>query len=438
MSKKKTPIEVLIVNTHSLANTGDLTILLGQIRWLRSHFPGCRLTVTSRTHRLDSPLLSAWGVNVIAPIFHAPSGFWGSRRHWGKVIGSLLFPANAGRFLLTLLRSDIVVSSGGGYMYSYRRVPGLTIWQNYLQVRIPLFFGKKVISFPQSYGPFPGILPKRLLRNLIFHPDMGPVLVRERNSLRFLIDLADRGASTDHVRFCPDMAFHFLPAAQLPPEPAVLALPRPRIALAFRDWSFPQAGDAGARSEMRNRYLDGVVGACRLLHQSHLASFVLLCQTRGPTAAEDDRGIAREVVTRLQLFLPPDRHVFLNQPTVLVPDQIADVLREADILITSRLHASILSLLVGTPAVIVGYQPKCPGVFAELGLEELHIPIESLSAAAVVSRIEAILRDRSAWVERIEKGVSRMREMLEKTCSEAVAGFIPVPGGGKADPQRSE
>jgi len=86
--------------------------------------------------------------------------------------------------------------------------------------------------------------------------------------------------------------------------------------------------------------------------------------------ADEDRAISRDLVHNLRL----DPRFFIDDD--LDPDQLANVYRACRMVISSRLHAVLLSFLAGVPAIALAPEVtfKERAVLELLGLESLWIP----------------------------------------------------------------
>lgn len=409
------PRRVLIVNTHSTLNSGDTAIVLGQIALLRAQDPGVEITLTSRTPRLDRNFYRRSGVRVIPPLFHTPAGFAGKNRGRLAALLSLLLPWNALRYLFCARRADLVAAAGGGYFYTTSSSrPGLTWRQNEWHLRLALRLGKPLLFFPQSFGPFadPGSAARLLA--VLAHPGTRGILVRETISRDLLQELAAKSGLSLPTILCPDMAFSHCPQAAADPLPD--HLPRPRLALALRDWAFPGA-DAQERARAREEYLLTMVEVCRRFRVRHGGSIVLYSQVRGPAAAEDDRRLTAEILGRLAAELPATVLYHHTLPESAHPDEIVALLARCDLLLASRLHAVILSVLAGTPALALGYLPKSRGVMRELGLEDACLEITAARVDDVERRLEELLARRAEWPERCAVLRRRLREETARACA---------------------
>ncbi len=404
---------ILVVNAHSQANAGDAAIVLGQLQLLTKLFPDARLTITSRTPGSDRPVMATWGVEVIAPVFHSPSGFRGRWRGWANSFLSLVFPRPALAFLRCLCRADLVFACGGGYFYSNRRIPGFTFWQNDIGLRLAILLRKDIVFFPQSYGPLASPLSRRRLAGLIASRRVRVVFAREAISLSVLQGLLPSAAEKSKLQFCPDMAFYFAPAPSLSPVD-FSGLPRPRLALALRDWDFPAQRSAAARQRQKRAYIEGVLSACLELHRRHNASFLVFSQALGPSKGEDDRRISFLVHERLSAAIPSSHLRLFIPPLAGAPATIVDLLRQTDLLITSRMHAAIFAFLAGRPAAVIGYQHKSAGILESIDLGHCSLPIEEIQSGTLLRLCEEILKNREQWRERIARTIPGLRETIEE------------------------
>jgi colanic acid/amylovoran biosynthesis protein len=422
---KACPQRILIVNAHSSLNSGDSAIALGTVEVLRHLFPSADLVATSRTPRLDRSFYKRVGVRVIPPLFHSPAGF--ADRHRGRAVAaaSLLFPWNAVRFLFEAGRAQLLLVAGGGYFYSpERRWPGMTFWQNFLHVRIPLWFDKPVVFLPQSFGPFKDRQTSRFLLRLLTHPQTRRVFVRETISRDILKGLSDVSGKPIPVELCPDLALYHCPARSEAETALIRHMPRPQLALALRDWDFAMA-EPSARRDLRERYLQTVLDACTQFFKKHRGSFVLLSQARGPARAEDDRILMRLFAQELLEAVPPAHVRCLDLPVDVHPDALIGILSSCDILITSRLHAALLSYMGGTPAITLGYLHKSRGIMRDLGMDRFCLEIHEASVDHILERIEEIVNDRNALSEEIRIRFPAVRSQIENTMRKLPMEMLP-------------
>jgi colanic acid/amylovoran biosynthesis protein len=416
------------LNTQSVLNSGDAAIVLGQVGLLRELFGDPRITVTSRTPENDRAFYGRLGVQVLPPLFPTPSVF-GSRS--AKITGCArgLVAVRAKRRLLAELRcADLVISSGGGYFFSTRRLlPGPMFWQAFLQVRLAQRLRKPVVLAPQSFGPFANRIAFRSMRRLLTHDTVRKILVREPNSLRLVADLVAGTPSQDRVWLCPDLAFLLEPAAV-----GVEDAPRPGpgpplLAVTVRDWLFPDRHGAAARAEARKNYVAAVAAACAWFHQRFSGALKVVAQARGPGRLEDDRGISLELVTALRASVPESHVEIADLREDAPPETVIAAIGRADLLLASRFHSAILAMTAGRPAVVLGYQPKSEGMMRMLGLERFCLPMDGLEASDLFPLFDEVMADPARFVaEHVRPGVAAMRVEIRTRMRGALESLLPA------------
>lgn len=99
-----------------------------------------------------------------------------------------------------------------------------------------------------------------------------------------------------------------------------------------------------------------------LMRQAKASAVLVPHDVRGDRS---DVTLAEEILRGLDDDLSSRTHLF--QPGK--PGGVKAVLREADLLITGRMHAAILGVLSGTPAISFAYQGKFEGLYRHLDLD---------------------------------------------------------------------
>ncbi len=414
---KTNKLRILIVNVHSQANSGDWAILLGQIRLIRRLNPDAEISITSRTSRKDRPLLAEMGIGVYAPVFNAAGFQPGNRINWLKSLLTVILPWQALRFLVQLKKCSLVLACGGGYFYSNRSFPGLIFWQNYLHLALAAVFNKPTVFFPQSFGPLASGLSRRLLAGLVESKLVRKVFAREAVSLELLRGLTKSREARDKISYCPDMAFYLDDLAR---PGHISSRNKPLVVLALRDWDFPGSENPAEKKRLHENYLESVLLTCRRLHREKGASFAIYSQARGPGADEDDRLFSGLIRLRLSREIDSAALTEIDFPDGSMPENQISLLSRADLLLTSRMHAAVFSLLAGTPAAVIAYQHKSLGILRTLELEDCGIQIEKLSPEALYRLCSDILRHGPACRSRIEKALSGIRNRIEQEFADPV------------------
>lgn len=415
------PRRILIVNTHSVLNSGDAAIVLAQVFWLRQAVPGVQITLTSRTAKADRTLYEPLGLQVIPALYDVPSLFSGGPAGWTKSLASLVRIRAKTDLIRETSRADLVIGSGGGYFYSNRPSgPGPMFLQNLFHLKLACLLKKPVVLFPQSFGPTFDDRSSRLLANLVTDKSVKRVLVREENSLRFLERAL--GNKFDPARFvlCPDLAFLLAPDDG---GDDIQGLPRPVTAITVRHWDFPELSSAAEKEKRRRGYFAGLEETAARIYQTWGGTILLFPQSRGPGAFENDRPASLKLYHALKSRIPPGRLAWVDFPDVVSPQAIQRLCARADLLLATRFHSAILALLGGTPVLSLNYQPKSSGMMRMLGLERYAVDIAEVRPEVLGPLADEILGQGSRFRPAILERVGRMRETAKALLRETLDGM---------------
>jgi len=421
----KAVTRIVILNGHSVLNTGDAAIMQVQVGLLREVLDEPRIVATSRTAAQDRGFYGRLGVRVLPPLFATPSVFGSPWRKFTGCARDLLSVATKRRLLAELRRADLVISSGGGYFFSARRhVPGPMFAQAWLHCAVAQRLGKPLLFAPQSFGPFTNRRAARALAGLLSHPTTTRVMAREEVSMALALDLLAASGAVDRACLCPDLALLFDPSDAFRQGPAQTGRPAPILAVTARDWLFPASRDRGERRIARRGYLDKLREVCVQFHHRWGGSILLYAQSRGPGHLEDDRAISAELANALRDHLPSTHvdHVDLAEDASVA--EVASVLARADLLLATRFHSAILAMAIGRPVIVLGYQPKSVGMMRMLGLERFCLAMDSFEPPHLTSLVDELLADPAAIVsETIRPAITDARRHIRAAMGEALAPF---------------
>lgn len=411
-------MNILILNTCSTLNRGDAAIVLGQIRLLQETCPGVGIALTSKTPALDRAFYDPLGVEVLPPLTPALSTYRGSSRKLSEAASALLAVGDKRRLIRAVRHSDLVLSCGGGYFYSYRSLlPGTTFWQNVVHVYLATALHKPVLFLPQSFGPFRSTLAWRSVRHLLERGTVLRVFAREGISFRFLRQML-REPMAARTALCPDMAF-YLPADDVSParrheapEPA-----QPTMIVNLREWAFPGSRNPASK---REDYMQTMVALAHHFSRRYQGQVVVVPQALGPDPAEDDRGICREFCQRVRSLSKTAQEVHYREPEISSLDEYLALLSRARILVGTRLHSCILALLSGVPALSIGYQHKSQGTLDLLGLGHLNLNIDDLPADRLLDLLDSTMDRHREVRQEIRQRVFQARQQID----DRVGGLI--------------
>lgn len=391
-------MNILITNLHSAKNLGDDAIMVATLDGLRQIYPGARITAAAndpeswRKFRELSvvPSLCSWFGDCRLGAYRSKIYLWPFYLlllAFSIVIYRIfryrfLFGSSEKRRLLSsYYDSDLVLSCGGGNFYANKRVSPSLIF-GLMAIALPIGLGKKVIMLPQSIGPITGNSQRCFSKWVFKRVDM--IMVRENRSYDFLENVL---SIDKNILLLKDLAF-CLPVSF--PESS--------------NWESLEVGitimnRAAQKSNFSNQdaYEKAIIEVSSKLHREYGASITLFSQCSGPSPDQDDRTIVQKIYKEFH-----QRGVPVNIRTDFANAlDLRQAYQSMDLLIATRMHTAILAFGVGTPVVLIGYQPKSCGMMEDLDLGEFCIEIDQIDTELLYSIVKKALEQRKELQNKI-------------------------------------
>ncbi|MFG3200087.1 polysaccharide pyruvyl transferase family protein [Streptomyces sp. NPDC048208] len=390
-------MNIVVINAYVRENAGDAALLSVCLRHVQEAFPGADVAISGMEDAAVRPEFE--GVPNIGSIrrYVADGTVARPRRIVRKVLLGLvgaaavtlpgplaraalrMLPTEARREADAVARADLVVSMGGGYVLAR---PGLDGHQNIFFVLLPTLLAQRagvpVVWAPQSFGPFPAAVQRRLVGRVMRRS--AAVLAREDVSVGELLAC---GVPADHVERAVDAGFAFRPERRTDWRARLGVGPDERlVGITARRWLPPTAQERYERELART--IDAV--------QATGARAVLIPQVSTDYLGDDDRVCER----RIAGYCAGDP---------LVVDEVVDyrdlkgLYDECVLLLGTRFHSVIFSLTSGVPCVAIEYEHKTRGIMADLGLGEWVVPIADVTRDRLWALAEPLLKDPAPYRE---------------------------------------
>jgi colanic acid/amylovoran biosynthesis protein len=142
------------------------------------------------------------------------------------------------------------------------------------------------------------------------------------------------------------------------------------------------------------------------------AKAVFFPQSTGPSAAEDDRHVARRIARRIADRLPGAAARVVVVEQAVAPALLKSAFGRMDIFLGTRMHSVIFALAEAVPCVAVGYLHKSRGIMRMAGQAERLADIRGVDGAGLAGRLEAV------WAER-EPIRRALREVAPRLAAQA-------------------
>jgi colanic acid/amylovoran biosynthesis protein len=395
------PLEVLLINVHSMLNTGDAALTLETIQQIKDNFPGCDITLL-----MDDPETKCGDVKVVESIFawvKSPYKTGGSAwnlwhllllpaatllpiltcRLFGKPF-YLFTPAILRTAIQSHLDADLVISKPGGYLYTSKS--GLRLVVITYMLALVWMTGKPLYLFPQSFGPLARWWEGNLLRWALDKARV--VMAREPVSMELLQKFR---MQHPHLFLLPDTAFAFIGASPQAAEDWLLengidqASECPLLGLTVINWRAGALNFTG-----QEKYEAACAAAIRHFVGQLGGRAILFAQVTGPNADSDDRIPARRIVAQLGDIASSILQI--EQPTS--PELIKALYGKLDILIGTRMHSNIFALSEGIPVIAIGYLYKTRGIASMLGLDRWVLDIQGITQDTLVDKLIELWEER--------------------------------------------
>jgi colanic acid/amylovoran biosynthesis protein len=380
----------VLVNAYSHRNVGDAAIVLATDKLVIDNKYG-HLISSSRYWEQDRTFYAERGIDTLPPVIPFAVREAGSSP--ARVLGLLaglvtaygLTLALRGRprrlaraarrmrlpGLAAVAESEGVVLCGGGYLYSSRSAVNLTLAHHVLTTHLASLAAPRVVMIPQSVGPLRTGFARRLVRLALSR--LPTIVVREQISYEELASVDPKAQQRAVV--CPDIALYGFAAGA---DDVLVDANVPTAILVAMDWTWAREG--AGESDLTS-YIDKLATVAQRLEAAGL-DVIVTGHSGLPEQNQDDMAIAARVAHRArELGCTSARSETLGA----TPESMRGAFQAARVVVGTRLHACLVGLEAGTPAIGLAYQPKTAGTYELLGLSHLARDVMSFEPEDVAA-----------------------------------------------------
>ena len=216
---------------------------------------------------------------------------------------------------------------------------------------------------------------------------------RETKTSAIAAGLLSRAAKDPVV---PDLAFG-LPDSEVPSplgEIRRMARGRPVIALSPIAYGKPENWPTADRA-LHDRYVQQMAQLLSCLSRQNYF-LIIVCSSLG-----DDESVIDEILGCLDDETKQRVDGQTHFPKIKTWRDLVAVLHDADYLIASRLHGTILGFLTQTPVIAISFDPKVDWVMEDLHQTDYLLQIRDFTAAEVLNALDRIKPRKDAVVDTI-------------------------------------
>ena len=255
---------------------------------------------------------------------------------------------------------------------------------------ITILMKKKLVLFPQTYGPYKLWVSRIIARHIFRHSDK--IFARDLDSISMVKSILGKQSSKKHIEFCPDVAFVLEPRKPLSIhiEPALENPETKTIGLNISGLLF-RGGYTG--NNMFNLNFDYRSFIIKLIEQimEKTDAHVLLVPHVFSKGIESDFSACLETAAHFGDNYQGRLHRVTNYYD---QNEIKYIIGTCDFFAGSRMHACIAALSQGIPAIGLAYSKKFIGVFDSVKLGEYVLDIRSLDQDKVIENCLKLYHNR--------------------------------------------
>jgi len=385
---------ILIIGYFGDRNTGDEAVLTAMLGGLKA---------------------SRINLEVIVPTYGSDPGWLEA------AYGVTSFPfRHIDRMFDSVEAADLVLLGGGGLLHDiwHPRPETMLTSQHFglsYYCGIPWLaaqLGKPVMLYAVGVGPLLFKEGEDLVRDVASVARV--ITVRDSASAELLRKL---GVEASRVQVTADPTWQLVP----PHEEVANRLlaragvsPGRRLGVAVRNWNL-----GVDQSAWEKELLAGVEAFAR----KHSLGVLFVPFQHGESGLQDDVGLARKLSAKLSDV----RSTVLEHPRT--PEELLGVIGKCDLMVSMRLHSFIFACKVGTPAVVLDYDPKVPLHAATLKPPPPIIKVTDLTSDSLQAALNEVWNERTTWPHRQRVLASRMRQRAARN-NELALSLLDSPSVG--------
>jgi len=380
-------------------NTGNESTLVAILSRLRALYPDrefCCICSNPET------VVARYGIEAI-PISSRSVRIWDRRAPLRTRLGTALVGVSGEirqyvRAFRSLEETDMLIVPGTGLLND---AYGLSGWGPYGLFKWSLMAklrGCRVLFVSVGAGPIDSARGRFLAKSALSTAAYRSY--RDAESMRYLTGI---GLRTKRDRIYPDLVFS-LPRESMPPDGAC-GRDRPVVGLGLMAY----AGKYSVTNPTDQTYVD---------YLESLAVFVRWLLDHGYDIrlllGDGDTEVIQEFRTLLRARLGPFDEDRITDRPIPSFEQLLSQVGETDVVVATRFHNVLLSLMSNKPVVAISFHHKCASLMSQMGLSEYCHDIHHMDADTLIRQFEQLVRNADDVKNTIRRGVEASRRALDE------------------------
>ncbi|PKN67981.1 MAG: hypothetical protein CVU54_15710 [Deltaproteobacteria bacterium HGW-Deltaproteobacteria-12] len=279
---------------------------------------------------------------------------------------------------------------------------------------IIILLGKKLVLFPQTYGPYNSWVAKAIARWIILRADT--VLSRDRDSIELVRNMLGQKKENKQIEFCPDVAFTMpaiIPSKIEIYPPSNFTPGEAFIGLNINGLMFHGGYTGKNMFGLNFEYKTFVLKLIERLMQETTSRIFLIPHTFGKSGnVYNDNETSRQVYESLKGKYADRLYLVTGEYNQF---EIKGIIGRCNFFIGSRMHACIAAVSQEVPTAAVAYSKKFSGLFDGVGLGQMVVDARTLDLDGAINRVMELYRNREHERAPIAQKINFARTQVKKT-----------------------
>lgn len=408
--------KIVLINSYSDNNKGDLGIIIGTIKTLKESNQHCEISAISSFAKKDiffkteHEELKKYVTKIVPTVI----GRVDNKSLLGKIIKvmtdyfKIFFINFSPKFLLKIylkifhkeilseiLSSDLIISKGGSFLCNRDNyIDKIRLDRELTIFKLCLRFNKKIVIWGQSIGPVYGKYSNWNLRKVLRQTKL--IVVREEQCLSSYDYIFK---DLDNLVSGHDLAFSMDYYNENNNTKAFEKGCKLNIGLTLKHYN---------DSISNNKYLNLIKELVIKLNDNYECNFHFVPHV----TIDPDLDQVKELVSRLPSSID-QRCISVDENNYSI-NKLLDIYNNKDLVIGTRLHSTIFTLITNTRVINIGYHgTKAQGVFKDAGLENYQFHID-IKGDLILKSIYSLLENKFDFSEKL----STIRKDNLKICNQ--------------------
>ena len=392
-------------------NSGNESTLLTAISRLRSVYPESEfLCVCTHADVVEK----RYGIGAV-PITTRSARIWDqavplSRRLAMPFVGLGAELAQYGRAYRTLGASDMLVIPGTGVVND---AYGLSAWGPYNLFKWVLtakLRRRRVLFLSVGVGPLDRTAGRLLAKAALSLADYRSY--RDHSSQDYLTAI---GFEADRDPVYPDLVFG-LPDALIPRQRRRSDRARRLVGLGLMEYA-GRYSSSDPRPETYAAYLESLAAFAAWLLEHDYDIRLLL--------GDSDARAIEDFSCALRARIGSYDQLRVTVPRITSVQDLLAELAAADMVVATRFHNVLLSLVLSKPVIAISFHHKCSSLMRQMNLSEYCHDIDQMDGDRLIEQFQQLEHDRDAVLRTIARGVNEARARVDDQYDK----LFPTPSG---------